>query len=294
MVVETKTKPVYSSTSEEEFHLFREYIKNSCGICIPPEKAYLIETRLSKLMIDAGAESFSEFFKIITTKINYPMHQKIINAITTNETLWFRDEVPWKYIEDVALPKLVDDIATGRKKRVRIWSAASSTGKEIFSTAMCVDNYLKNNPVSGVRLSDFEFFATDISMRVLDIAKKGRYDNISITRGLNDYYKEKYFTQNASAWDIDPAIRDAVVFAHFNLQNSYQRFGLFDLIFCRYVLIYFSDDLKRQVIKKMHGALTDGGILFTGNYALYDLFEDYFDINHFENTTYYTKKAVRE
>ena len=288
------TKQVYSSTSEEEFHLFREYIKNSCGICIPPEKAYLIETRLSKLMIDAGAETFSEFFKVITTNINYPMHQKIINAITTNETLWFRDENPWKYLEEVALPKMVDDISSGKKKRIRIWSAASSTGKEIYSTAMCVHNYLEKNPTPGVRLSDFEFFATDISMRVLDIAKKGRYDNISITRGLSDYYREKYFAQNESAWDIDEKIKEAVSFAHFNLQNSYQRFGLFDLIFCRYVLIYFADDLKQEIIKKMHGALTDGGVLFTGNYALYDLFEDFFDINHYENATYYTKKAVRE
>ena len=287
-------KPVYSSTSEEEFQLFREYIRNSCGINIPPEKAYLIETRLSKLMIDAGAENFSEFFKIITTKINYPMHQKIINAITTNETLWFRDETPWKYFEEAALPKMIEDISSGKKKRIRIWSAASSTGKEAYSTAMCVDNYLKAHRPEGVSLSNFEFFATDISMRVLDIAKKGRYDNISITRGLNDYYKSKYFTQNDSAWDIDPAIKNAVNFAHFNLQNSYQRFGLFDIILCRYVLIYFSDDLKKDIIRKMHGALTDGGILFTGNYALYNMFESYFEINHYENATYYSKKAVRE
>ena len=287
-------KPVCSSTSEEEFHLFRDYIKNSCGICIPPEKAYLIETRLSKLMIDAGAESFSEFFNIITSKINFPMHQKIINAITTNETLWFRDATLWRYIEEIALPKLIEELSSGKKKRIRIWSAASSTGKEIYSTVMCIDDYLQKHKPEGVSLCDFEFFATDISVRVLDIAKKGRYDNISINRGLNDYYKSKYFTQNASAWDIDPKIMAAVNFAHFNLQNSYQRFGLFDMILCRYVLIYFSDELKRDIIRKMHGALTDGGILFTGNYALYDMFEDYFEINHYDNITYYVKKAVKE
>jgi len=286
------SKPIYSSTTEEEFHLFRDYIKNSCGICIPPEKAYLIETRLSKLMVDSGAESFSEFFKIITSKINFPVHQEIINAITTNETLWFRDETLWKYLEEVELPKLVEDVKSGKKRRVRIWSAAAATGKEIYSTVMCVDNYLQTNRVQGVSLSDFEFFATDISMRVLDIAKKGRYDKISITRGLNDYYRNIYFTQNESAWDIDPKIKKAVNFTHFNLQNSYQRFGLFDIILCRYVLIYFADDFKQEIIKKMHGALTENGILFTGNYALYNLFEKYFNVNHFENATYYTKKAV--
>jgi len=157
---------------------------------------------------------------------------------------------------------------------------------------MCVDNYLKNNPEPGVSLSDFEFFATDISMRVLDIAKKGRYDKISITRGLSDFYRDNYFTQNESAWDINENIRNSVNFAHFNLQNSYQRFGLFDIVMCRYVLIYFEDGLKQDIIRKMHGALNDGGILFTGNYAIFDLYEKYFNINHYENATYYSKKVV--
>jgi chemotaxis protein methyltransferase CheR len=190
------------------------------------------------------------------------------------------------------LPRLIDDLISGRKKRVRIWSAAASTGPEIYSTVMCIDNYLQANRVKGIGLSDFEFFATDISNRVLEIAKKGRYDIISIKRGLSDYYKYRYFVQNDSAWDIDPRIREAVRFEQFNLQDNYDRFGSFDIIFCRYVLIYFAEDLQKEIMLKMDNALVDGGLLFTGNYVLYELFRENFDIGHYANTTFFVKKDV--
>jgi len=283
------------SISEKEFLLFRNYIMDHTGISIPPEKSYLIETRLSKLMAESGFDAFEAFYDFIIENEDPPaMQRKIINAITINETLWFRDETPWKILEARALPRLVEAIRVGRKTRARIWCAAVSTGQEVYSTVMCVDNYLKKHGVKDVTLSDFDFFATDISSNVLDIAKKGRYDKISIMRGLSDYYREMYFTPCGSAWDIDPRIRGAVRFANFNLKNSFQLFGAFDIIFCRYVLIYFPDDLKKEIIRKMSGALTEGGMLFTGSYVLYDLFKDDFEPNHYENLTYYTKKAVSE
>jgi chemotaxis protein methyltransferase CheR len=110
-------------------------------------------------------------------------------------------------------------------------------------------------------------------------------------RGLDEYYKAKYFSKDGSAWEIDPKIRDRVQFMRFSLQENYQMFGAFDVIFCRYVLIYFSDGLKRETIAKMSGSLNAGGALFTGNYALYDLFSDDFISEHYENLTYYTKKG---
>jgi len=280
------------SIDENEFLLFQKYVAQNCGIEIPPEKAYLFETRLSKLMLDAGIDSFGAFYNHIAAHPNLLMRQKIIDAITTNETRWFRDETPWRVLEERLLPKLVGKIASGEKTQARIWSAASSTGQEIYSTVMCVDNYLRQNPVKGVALSDFDFFATDISSRVLDIAERGRYDRINIARGLSDYYRERYFVQNRSSWDLDPRIRDAARFVPFNLQNSYQAWGKFDVIFCRYVLIYFSDPVKQKVITKMRDALAAGGTLFTGHYALYGLFSNDFDANHYGNLTYYAKKEA--
>jgi len=288
----TSFMPYRISINDDEYLLFRNYIADNCGILVPPEKSYLIETRLSKYMATAGAESFGEFYDYIISDSDPLMPQKVINAITTNETQWFRDSTPWKVIEERLLPGFVDELAAWKKNKIRIWSAAVSTGQEIYSTAMCVDNYLGKNNVKGAGLSSFYFFGTDISSDVLSIAKKGRYNKISIMRGLSDCYREKYFTENGSAWDIDPRIREAVRFERFNLKNSFQIFGQFDVIFCRYVLIYFSDDLKREIVAKIYNSLSDGGVLFTGNYVIYDLFKDYFDAHHYGNLTYYIKKAV--
>jgi chemotaxis protein methyltransferase CheR len=282
-----------NSISERVFSLFRDYILENTGILITPEKSYLIETRLAKIMLDSGTESFSEFYKYIVSGTDPSLPQKIINAMTTNETQWFRDKAPWEVLEASVLPKLVEEIASGNKERARIWSAAVSTGQEIYSTAMCVDNYLAKNNIKGVSLSDFEFLATDISNRVLDMAKKGRYDAISIMRGLSDYYKNKYFEKSGAVWLIDPKIRDAVKFTQFNLQKSYQIFGTFDVIFCRYVLIYFSHEKKREIINKLHGALNEDGMLFTGNYSLYDLInDDKLKSVCYKNITYYSKKGA--
>ena len=280
------------SINEHEFVLFRDYIAEKSGIVIRPEKAYLIETRLTTLMLEAGAESFDEFYIHIKSGKDPDIKQKIINAIAVNETMWFRDAALWTAFGNEILPKLIKDITSGKKAKIRIWSAAVSTGQEIYSAVMCVDDYLSRNNIEGVDLSNFEFLATDISGRVLNIAKNGSYGKVSIMRGLNDYYKTWYFNNKDSVWDVKQSIKDAVTFELFNLQDSYEAFGIFDVIFCRYVLIYFSDEMKKDVIKKMHGSLAANGVFFTGSYVLYDLFSERFESKHYENLTYYTKKLV--
>ena len=285
-------KSLQGSISEYEFMLFSNYIAKISGIVIPPEKAYLVETRLSKLMLDAGADSFVKFYDYVISNADPGMPQKIIDVMAIGETMWFRDAMPWNVLERVKLPTFVEEIASGKKSKIRIWCSAVSTGQEVYSAAMCIDDYLTKNQVQGVDLSNFSFFASDISTRVLDVAKKGRYDKISIMRGLNDYYRTKYFTNNGMAWDIDPKIKDAVQFERFNLQDSYTPFGMFDIIFCRYVLTYFSDEFKKEIAAKMRDSLVDGGLLFTGNYVLYDLFKHDFDSNPYGTSTYFSKKKV--
>jgi len=282
------------SINEKEFSLFSSYIAKNSGIVIPYEKSYIFETRLSKYLVDAGVNSFEELYHFITRKKDPLFNQKIINSITTNETKWFRDETPWKVMEEILLPKLVGDFISGKKAQIRIWSAAASTGQEIYSTVMCVDNYLSKNNVKGVSLKDFDFFATDISSHVLEIAKKGRYDKISIMRGLSDQYKNKYFTKNGSVWTIDPNICKMVRFEQFNLMNDFFKFGFFDIVFCRYVLIYFSDALKTQVAEKIYDSLYDKGVLFTGNYVIYDLFRNNFDADNYGNLSYYIKRGGKK
>jgi len=278
-------------TNDREYKLIRQYITDICGVIIPPEKNYLIETKLSSLMLNSGALTFDEFYRILS-RGNHDLDQKIINAITVNETLWFRDAVLWKFFDRELLPKLIMQLVSGKKSKIRIWSAASSTGQEAYSIVMCIDNYLKRNKINNVYLSDFEILATDISDRVLDIAKTGRYDKISMTRGLNEHYKAAYFKSSNTAWDIDPRIKEPVKFKRFSLKDDYSGFGLFDVIFCRYVLIYFPDSLKEEIILKMNKALLDDGILFTGNYVLYNMFRDIYSVDSYENLTYYTKPVI--
>ena len=285
-----KTQSSSVSITEKEFSLFSEYIINNCGIAIPMEKAYIFETRLSKFLVDAGVNTFEELYSYIVKKNDLIFNQKLINSITTNETKWFRDEAPWKVLEEILLPKFIDDIVSGKKSRIRIWSAAASTGQEIYSTVMCIDNYLEKNNIKNVTLDNFEFIATDISSNVLETAKKGRYDKINIIRGLDEQYKEKYFDQEGSVWTIKPKIQNAVNFSQFNLINNYLGFGFFDIIFCRYVLIYFSEAIKTEIAAKMYNSLLDNGVLFTGNYALYDLFENNYDAAFYGNLTYYIKR----
>lgn len=276
-------------TNENEYRLISDYITEISGIVIPPEKNYLIDTRLFKMLLDYGVGSFDEFYLKIRSGKNPEIAQKIINAITVNETLWFRDAILWKGFEREILPGLVRQLISGEKSRIRIWSAAASTGQEAYSIAMCIDNYLKRNCIDSVDLSDFEVIATDISTRVLDIAKAGRYDKISMTRGISEHYKAAYFKTNGLAWDLDPDIKKVVTFHNFNLQDSFADFGIFDVIFCRYVLIYFPYELKIDIIAKLFDSLSYGGVLFTGNYVIYDLLVDKFNVINYENLTYYTK-----
>ncbi len=282
------------SVSDAELALLSGYLREHSGIEIPPEKSYLFETRLSKMMANIGADTFTALYDHILSGADPLARQQVIDAMTTNETLWFRDASPWKVLEQRILPRLVEELRAGRKEKIRVWFAASSTGQEAYSTAMCIDTYLKEHGIEDVCLSDFELLATDISCRVLHIAKKGRYDAISIRRGLSERYRDAYFVKDGSAWDLDARIRDAVQFRPFNLLRSFAPLGSFDIIFCRYVLIYFAQELKRDILRKAAGALTEDGVLFTGNYALCDLFEDWFEARLHENMTYYFKKGVKE
>jgi len=272
-----------------EYKQIGDYITDISGIVIPPEKYYLIETRLFKLILDYGVESFDDFYQKVILSGDSTVAQKVINAITVNETFWFRDSLLWKCFEREILPGFIKQLSSGEKSKIKIWSAASSTGQEAYSIAMCIDNYLKRNKISDIDLSCFEILATDISTRVLDIAKTGKYDKISMSRGLSDHYKAAYFKTDGSAGLLDDKIKNAVNFRQFNLMDSYTGFGKFDVVFCRYVLIYFPVKLKVDIVSRIYDTLVAEGILFTGNYILYDLFREKFDAHSYENLTYYTK-----
>jgi chemotaxis protein methyltransferase CheR len=279
--------------TDNEFRLFRKYIEEKCGIDISEGKAYLIETRLSRLLVDSGLSTFEELYNLIMKANDQSMAERVIDAITTNETLWFRDKSPWIVLEKVFLPHFVEMLRSGQRRKIRLWSAAASTGQEAYSTAMCIDLWLTRNGIKDITLSNFEILATDISQTVIEMARNGRYDAISVMRGLDPGIRDMYFKKEGTVWEIDNKIKAHVKFQQFNLQNSYLLLGKFDIVFCRYVLIYFSDILKESILSKLHGAMEEGGALFLGSSELYDKINNLFEMIHVDNAVYYRRREQR-
>jgi chemotaxis protein methyltransferase CheR len=278
------------SLSSKEFEMMQKFIEEQCGIAIREEKAYLIESRLTKLLIDSGLTSFEDLYKRICHQRDPIMKERVIDAITTNETLWFRDRTPWEVLENSFLPVYIKEIREGKRTGVRIWSAACSTGQEAYSTAMCIDNYLTRNGIKDVKLSHFKILATDISHTVLSMAKAAKYDSISIMRGLDNTCKNEYFTNEGRIWKLDERIKNSVTFQQFNLQNSFLLMGKLDIIFCRYVIIYFSENLKNDVIKKMASALQSQGALFLGSSEIFPQAGNAFVMEKYKTGVYYRLK----
>jgi len=271
--------------SADEFELLRGYIEEQCGIALGDEKAYLIETRLTKLMIENGCENFGEFYRLIKKDPRSGLRDKIVDAMTTNETLWFRDNHPFTILTEKLLPPLTDELRAGKRGPVRIWSAASSTGQELYSIAMTIQEYCRAHP--GVEPGQFELLGTDISPSALFIATAGRYDPIAMKRGLPDSLRDRYFKQDGRVWILDEGIRKMATFKKFNLQDSTMGLGTFDIVFLRYVAIYFSDDLKKQIFSNITRVLSPGGHLIIGAVESLRGYSDAFELVTHAGGNYY-------
>lgn len=275
--------------TSKEFKLFQEYIEKNCGIVINEDKTYLVESRVIRLLIEFEVENFEALYNKLNSNSNSKIADKIIEEITTNETLWFRDGYPWKILEDVLLPNYIAKLRKKEVNKIRIWSAASSTGQEAYSTVIIINEFLDKNNIKDVTLSDFEIIATDISGQVLEIAKKGRYDPISMKRGIDEYFKLKYFSKKGNTWEIADFIKNRVDFRKMNLQSNFILLGKFDIVLCRYVMIYFSNKFKNDLLQKIYNILVDDGVLFIGSSELLYNNKHKFKENEHKNGIYYTK-----
>ncbi|HZJ83370.1 MAG TPA: protein-glutamate O-methyltransferase CheR [Clostridia bacterium] len=273
------------------FQLMQKYIQAQSGIAIGKDKAYLIESRLSGILSELGLSSFEQLYYQLENGGNAQMSERVIDAITTNETLWFRDKTPWQTLEDILLPQYIDEIRQGKRSKVRIWSAGCSTGQEAYSTLMCIDRYLSQRGIKDISLNHFEILATDISRDVLEKAKAGTYDKISIMRGLDSGYRDRYFTNEDKVWTLSKDMIDRVQFRQFNLQNSFIPLGVFDIVFCRYVTIYFSVQFRKRIFERIRDILVQPrGVLFLGNSEVFTDYEDKFIRQPHKGGVYYQVK----
>lgn len=277
-------------TASKGFLMIQQFIEETCGIELGEEKSYLLESKLVRLLEESSLESFEELYHRICMTKDPEIVSNVIDAITINETFWFRDKSPWHTMEDMLLPVYIKELRNMGRQKVRIWSAACSYGQEPYSIAMCIDNYLKRNGIEDVSISDFEIIATDISRSVLHTAKLGKYDNIAISRGLDESYKLKYFDNEGRAWKLSDEIRKMVHFQQFNLTKDPFSFGQFDIIFCRNVLIYFSERFKKEVYTKITQSIKNNGILFIGSSELLENYNQDFSREQYINGIYFRKK----
>ena len=272
--------------TSQEFNLFRVYIEEVSGISLEEEKTYLIESRLKGLLDEFKCNNYGDLYRKAKDNSSPLLRNKIVDAITTNETLWFRDKGPYVVFEQMFLPEMMRQIAEGKPK-VRIWSAACSTGQEPYSLAMGISEYLQWHGNGVADLSNFEIVATDISSQALSVGKLGAYDQLAIARGLSDAHKTKYFKQNGRFWIIDSKIKKMVDFKEFNLLNDFAQLGTFDAIFCRNVAIYFSHDVKIKLFEKLRRSLRPGGIFFVGTSETLSYYSKEFKGREFNNFPYY-------
>lgn len=243
---------------DKSYHKISEFLEQKCGIVLGENKQYLVKSRLSPLLSKFDLNSLEELVTRTLSSTERQLRAAVIDAMTTNETLWFRDEYPFSLLKNKVLP-----VFSNKRTPVKIWSAASSSGQEPYSIAMSILEYQKNQPGSFSR--GIEVIGTDISNTMLDHCKRGQYDSLALARGLSEERKKLFFENGENSMlKIKDEVKKMVAFRSLNLLNSYSLMGRFDIVFCRNVLIYFAPEIKARILSQIHGVLNEGGYLFLG------------------------------
>lgn len=247
----------------QEFDQFRQFLEDACGISLGDNKQYLVTNRIRRILEEHNIASFGELVKALKFGLNRKLKDQVIDSMTTNETFWFRDNYPYDHLKNTLLPQLMSP-NNRLFGPVRIWSAACSSGQEPYSISMMVEEYKRQS--MGNLPRPVQIVATDLSSTVLDQAKRGEYDKLSVMRGLSADRLERYFDNpDPTLWRVKGFVKERIDFRSLNLMDSYAALGKFDIVFCRNVLIYFNADLKRQILQKIHASLKPQGLLFLGS-----------------------------
>jgi len=248
--------------TDVQYRRFAAFIEEKCGIVLGVGKQYLVNSRLSTLLSKFGISNVDELInKAMENTPNNKIQDAVIDAMTTNETLWFRDTYPYTALEQFILPEL----AKKGKYPVRIWSAACSSGQEPYSIGIVVQEQMAK--MIHIDPKQTQIIGTDLSPEMLATCKLGQYDVHALSRGLSAERKSKFFkpTRNPNIMQIDPRVKSMVEFRPMNLLGSYALMGKFDVIFCRNVLIYFSNDVKAEILRKLTMCLNPEGYLILGS-----------------------------
>jgi chemotaxis protein methyltransferase CheR len=240
-----------------DYDFLRKCLKERSGLVLSADKQYLAESRLLPVARKAGLASLSELVMTLRSGGKDTLMTAVVEAMTTNESFFFRDKVPFEHFRATVMPALM--AARAPSRRIRIWCAATATGQEPYSLAMSLKEM--GRAIAGWRI---EILATDISNEVLDKARAGIYSQFEVQRGLPIGLLIKYFTQTGELWQIAPEIRSMVEYRQLNLLSNFFHLGKFDIVFCRNVLIYFDQATKTNVLDRIAGMMEGDGYLLLG------------------------------
>jgi chemotaxis protein methyltransferase CheR len=251
-----------NALTREELGVWIRYVHEISGIALDETKGYLIETRLGTLKKETSAGSFSELYYKVKGDAGGSLRRKVVDAITTNETSFFRDTTPFELLQHKVLPDLIDRRTRPglRSIPIRIWSAACSTGQEAYSTAIVIKELLGDLGNYDVRI-----VGTDISDRAVAAASHGYFSRLELDRGMPADKVNKYFVPEGGRWKIRDDIRAMATFRTMNLLEPFAFTAPFDLVFCRNVAIYFSETDKQRLFRNIGRVMTRDGCLIIGS-----------------------------
>jgi chemotaxis protein methyltransferase CheR len=277
-----------ASITPQELKTLSRYIYSIAGIFLDESKGYLVESRLNPILVAFHLTSFSELYYQAKTDPSKELEKHIIDAISTNETFFFRDNTPFDLLKFKIIPEIIDQ----KKKKhphgktpLSIWSAACSTGQEVYSIAMSLMEVLPNPAAYEITI-----FGSDISQQAITQASYGKYNKLEVDRGLPPEYLHKYFQATADGWRIKDFIRSLASFQVMNLMQDFGPIGLFDIVFCRNIAIYFSTPDKKKLFNRITGVLRPRGYLIVGGSETLTGLAPQFTSRHYLGGIYYQLK----
>jgi chemotaxis protein methyltransferase CheR len=263
--------------SADDYAVIHEFLEKQAGIRLGQGKEYLITSRLGRVLRTHGLTTFSDLARQLKSPGARRLQVAVVDAMTTNETFWFRDAAHYRMLTETLLPEL-------RKPRLRVWCAACSTGQEPYTIAMALRD---GRP--GM-LTGLEIIGTDISSTALIQAREARYCGLSAARGLTEQQSRRYFRRAGDCLEVLPQYRQGVMFREFNLLSPFTGLGQFDVVFCRNVLIYFSAERKRDIIERIARNIPKGGYLFLGSTESLNGHADLFEMRSVQGGLAYRRR----
>ncbi|MGB6130319.1 MAG: protein-glutamate O-methyltransferase CheR [Acidobacteriaceae bacterium] len=263
------------------YKFLQEHVYSHAGLVLEGDKHYLFESRLAPIVRQLGLASIDDLCALIQSSRQPELAHQVAEAMTTNETYFFRDPSHYCAIRTVLLPRLMEERRDSKK--LRFWSAASSTGQEAYSLAMLLIE-------AGLSDWNIQILGTDFSSQVVERARSGKYQQIEVNRGLPATLLVKYFGRSGTEWQLSDQVRRLVCFETIDLRKSMRALGPFDLVFCRNVMIYFDAETKSKILRELYGTMFGGSWLLLGGAETASGAAEYFDRQTVGNAVVYVAR----